>query len=250
MLLMNRKAQTFVLIAAAMVCSGGSVDAQQASAAQTVRFASYSRIQQLGRWCGWGWGDGYHACHNSSCRPLADLPPRAFSEKNRPSQASAHQRLHYPSSWTGSAPIMSSVPPMRQTFMTSPFDSDVGFFESPLTSSRRALQSELSKSREKADSTDSSESHQGDAYEEQEGSKERSTPEDLPTPQETLDLLDARAKLDIHVDRATRQRLAAARLPQPSKQQGQEMVRQHDRPTPKRLPSTTPLSLRSARLAQ
>ncbi|EMI53720.1 hypothetical protein RSSM_04861 [Rhodopirellula sallentina SM41] len=38
-------------------------------------------IQRSGRLCGCGWGDGYHACHSSGVRPLADLPPRSYAAR-------------------------------------------------------------------------------------------------------------------------------------------------------------------------
>ncbi len=36
-------------------------------------------IERLGRWSGYGWGDGYHACEASGSRIAADLPPRTYS---------------------------------------------------------------------------------------------------------------------------------------------------------------------------
>ncbi|WP_145171422.1 hypothetical protein [Rubripirellula lacrimiformis] len=36
-------------------------------------------IQQFGRWSGAGWGDGYHACKESSGCLTADLPPGSFA---------------------------------------------------------------------------------------------------------------------------------------------------------------------------
>ncbi|MFG0289650.1 MAG: hypothetical protein ACF8CQ_15830 [Rhodopirellula sp. JB044] len=38
-------------------------------------------VQRSGRLCGCGWGDGYHACHSSGVRPLADLPPRSYAAR-------------------------------------------------------------------------------------------------------------------------------------------------------------------------
>lgn len=38
-------------------------------------------IQRLGRCLGVGWGDGYHACASSGCRPGADLPPRSYASQ-------------------------------------------------------------------------------------------------------------------------------------------------------------------------
>ncbi len=35
-------------------------------------------VQRLGRYMGFGWGDGYHACAKSGCRLGADLPPRSY----------------------------------------------------------------------------------------------------------------------------------------------------------------------------
>ncbi len=35
-------------------------------------------LQRLGRCLGVGWGDGYHACDSSGCRPGADLPPEGL----------------------------------------------------------------------------------------------------------------------------------------------------------------------------
>ncbi|WP_404306747.1 hypothetical protein [Neorhodopirellula lusitana] len=35
-------------------------------------------IERSGRFCGAGYGDGYHACHSSGLRPLANLPPRTY----------------------------------------------------------------------------------------------------------------------------------------------------------------------------
>ncbi|MCM2369235.1 hypothetical protein [Aporhodopirellula aestuarii] len=34
-----------------------------------------------GRVCGCCWGDGYHTCHSSGVRPLADLPPRSYAAR-------------------------------------------------------------------------------------------------------------------------------------------------------------------------
>ncbi|MEM6778509.1 MAG: hypothetical protein AAF670_12695 [Planctomycetota bacterium] len=36
---------------------------------------------RVGRFCGYGWGDGYHACRSSGARPLANLPPRSYSAR-------------------------------------------------------------------------------------------------------------------------------------------------------------------------
>jgi hypothetical protein len=36
-------------------------------------------IERLGRWSGYGWGDGYHACESSGLRVAADLPPRSYA---------------------------------------------------------------------------------------------------------------------------------------------------------------------------
>ena len=41
-----------------------------------------SKLQQLGRLVGAGWGDGYHACKCSGNRPFADLPPRPYCYGN------------------------------------------------------------------------------------------------------------------------------------------------------------------------
>ncbi len=41
-----------------------------------------SKLQQLGRLIGAGWGDGYHACKCSGNRPCADLPPRPYCYGN------------------------------------------------------------------------------------------------------------------------------------------------------------------------
>lgn len=35
-------------------------------------------IERGGRFCGCGYGDGYHTCYSSGMRPLANLPPRTF----------------------------------------------------------------------------------------------------------------------------------------------------------------------------
>ena len=37
-------------------------------------------LHRLGRACGFGWGDGYHACRCSGIRPGADLPPRSYCQ--------------------------------------------------------------------------------------------------------------------------------------------------------------------------
>ncbi len=41
-----------------------------------------NKLQQLGRACGVGWGDGYHACRCSGFRPGADLPPEPYCYGN------------------------------------------------------------------------------------------------------------------------------------------------------------------------
>lgn len=38
-------------------------------------------IERGGRFCGRGYGDGYHACYSSGMRPLANLPPRSFAAR-------------------------------------------------------------------------------------------------------------------------------------------------------------------------
>lgn len=38
-------------------------------------------IERGGRFCGRGYGDGYHACYSSGMRPLANLPPRTFAAR-------------------------------------------------------------------------------------------------------------------------------------------------------------------------
>lgn len=38
-------------------------------------------IERSGRFCGRGYGDGYHACHSSGMRPLANLPPRTYPSR-------------------------------------------------------------------------------------------------------------------------------------------------------------------------
>lgn len=38
-------------------------------------------VERLGRWSGYGWGDGYHACESSGLRLAADLPPSAFASR-------------------------------------------------------------------------------------------------------------------------------------------------------------------------
>jgi len=48
-------------------------------------------IDRLGRFCGFGWGDGYHACQSSGTRPLANLPPRTFADRQQPV---AHELLN------------------------------------------------------------------------------------------------------------------------------------------------------------
>ncbi|KLU02593.1 hypothetical protein RISK_005659 [Rhodopirellula islandica] len=35
-------------------------------------------VERVGRFCGASWGDGYHACHSSGMRPMANLPPRSY----------------------------------------------------------------------------------------------------------------------------------------------------------------------------
>ena len=42
---------------------------------------SPSSLQRLGRWMGFGWGDGYHACADGGVRPGADLPPKDYPEE-------------------------------------------------------------------------------------------------------------------------------------------------------------------------
>lgn len=36
-------------------------------------------LERVGRLCGIGWGDGYHACSSSGFRPFADLPPKTYA---------------------------------------------------------------------------------------------------------------------------------------------------------------------------
>lgn len=57
----------------AVVCGCVCVHASVTSADQ------YRPVERLGRWSGYGWGDGYHACESSGFRLVADLPPRSFS---------------------------------------------------------------------------------------------------------------------------------------------------------------------------
>ncbi len=38
-------------------------------------------LERGGRLYGCGWGDGYHSCHSSGVRPLADLPPRSYAAR-------------------------------------------------------------------------------------------------------------------------------------------------------------------------
>ena len=49
--------------------------------ATSIQAGGFEPIQRLGRNCGFGWGDGYHACKSSGCRPGADLPPRSYSKQ-------------------------------------------------------------------------------------------------------------------------------------------------------------------------
>ena len=35
-------------------------------------------VERVGRFCGCSWGDGYHTCHSSGMRPMANLPPRSY----------------------------------------------------------------------------------------------------------------------------------------------------------------------------
>ncbi|MCC9654278.1 hypothetical protein [Rhodopirellula halodulae] len=35
-------------------------------------------VERVGRYCGCSWGDGYHTCHGSGMRPLANLPPKSY----------------------------------------------------------------------------------------------------------------------------------------------------------------------------
>ena len=51
------------------------------TSAPTVALAfdlGFSPLNRLGRVLGCGWGDGYHACSGSGCRPLANLPPKSY----------------------------------------------------------------------------------------------------------------------------------------------------------------------------
>ena len=50
-------------------------------------------VDRLGRYCGVGWGDGYHACQSSGARPLANLPPRSYASRRQPAP---HDRRHRP----------------------------------------------------------------------------------------------------------------------------------------------------------
>jgi len=38
-------------------------------------------FDRTGRLIGSGWGDGYHSCHSSGVRPLANLPPRSYAAR-------------------------------------------------------------------------------------------------------------------------------------------------------------------------
>lgn len=38
-------------------------------------------VERVGRFCGCSWGDGYHACHSSGMRPMANLPPRSYQAR-------------------------------------------------------------------------------------------------------------------------------------------------------------------------
>ena len=49
--------------------------------ANSVNAGGFEPIQRLGRHCGFGWGDGYHACKDSGFRPGADLPPRSYHKQ-------------------------------------------------------------------------------------------------------------------------------------------------------------------------
>ncbi|TWU35689.1 hypothetical protein Q31b_51240 [Novipirellula aureliae] len=243
---MNRKVQSFAIVATAIVCCGGQVGAQQVGAQgvdtqQTVRFAAYSKIQQWGRWCGWGWGDGYHACQDSSCRPLADLPPKSFSEKFRPSQAYAPQPMYHPAASTRFQPTMPAGHPIPPLMMSSQSNSDIGVFGPPLVPPQRDFESRPSEQNTK---TDSYESKEEEASKNRKSTGAESDADDLSEPLRNLDRLDART------NRSVEQSLAAARLPQPSKPSNKQpdSELQSSRPMPKRLPAATPKSLRSARL--
>ncbi|TWU48829.1 hypothetical protein Poly51_47330 [Rubripirellula tenax] len=37
-------------------------------------------VERLGRWSGYGWSDGYHACAGSGVRLGADLPPKSYAD--------------------------------------------------------------------------------------------------------------------------------------------------------------------------
>lgn len=56
---------------------GGSL----CGAAATVFAGNPVSVDRVGRIFGFGWGDGYHACRDSGCRPGADLPPQGYADQ-------------------------------------------------------------------------------------------------------------------------------------------------------------------------
>ncbi|MCO8125452.1 hypothetical protein NHH03_27180 [Stieleria sp. TO1_6] len=52
------------------------------SAAAAYRAHAVEPLQRTGRIFGFGWGDGYHTCRDSGCRPGADLPPKSHPHRS------------------------------------------------------------------------------------------------------------------------------------------------------------------------
>ncbi len=64
------------------------------SLAPSCSAGGHEPLQRAGRWLGAGWGDGYHSCADSGCRPGANLPPRSYHKQfNQSSKQSFYDRF-------------------------------------------------------------------------------------------------------------------------------------------------------------
>ncbi|MEM6364300.1 MAG: hypothetical protein AAF745_07730 [Planctomycetota bacterium] len=88
-------------------------------------------VDRLGRICGCGWSDGYHACVSSGVRPLDNLPPRSFAAQTTPRpQRLVPSQASYPS-----ATAIHITPPRSVThskshvFATNGIGSPLTFYD-------------------------------------------------------------------------------------------------------------------------
>ena len=85
----NKMTSRFCMIALAISSVMGTAGVSQAF--------DFDRepITRMGRFFGFGWSDGYHACRNSGIQPAANLPPLAYYQKYGCAQCrSGHCGLH------------------------------------------------------------------------------------------------------------------------------------------------------------